>query len=177
MTSITLPDSLTIIRDATFYGCSSLTSIVLPNGITSIESYAFYKCSNITSVVIPCNVMSIGGAAFADCRGLEIVECHAVTPPSLVVAPSWSYQIDSFRDVDKTTCKLKVPEESISAYQQAEGWKEFLNIESLTTGISSIKQEIGKNAPVYNLNGTMMKDTKNLPKGVYIINGKKVMVK
>lgn len=177
MTSITLPDSLTIIRDATFYGCSGLKSIVLPNKVTSIESYAFYKCSNITSVVIPCNVMSIGGAAFADCRGLEIVECHAVTPPSLVVAPSWSYQIDSFRDVDKTTCKLKVPEESISAYQQAEGWKEFLNIESLTTGISSIKQEIGKNALVYNLNGTRVKNTKNMPKGVYIINGKKVMVK
>ena len=79
--------------------------------------------------------------------------------------------------MDKATCKLKVPEESISAYQQAEGWKEFVNIESLTTGINDIKQEIGKIAPVYNLNGTRAKNTKNMPKGVYIINGKKVMVK
>ena len=175
MTSITLPDSLTIIRNATFYGCSSLTSIVLPNGITSIESYAFYDCSGMTSVVIPRSVTSIGGAAFYDCKGLNIVECHAVTPPSLVYG--LFYAQDSFSGVDVTSCILKVPEESIPAYQQAEGWKEFFNIESLTTGINDIKQEIGKNAPVYNLNGTRVKNTKNMPKGVYIINGKKVMVK
>ena len=175
MTSITLPDSLTIIREATFYGCSSLTSIVLPNGITSIESYAFYDCSGMTSVVIPRSVTSIGGAAFYDCRGLDIVECHAVTPPSLVYG--LFYVKDSFSGVDVTTCKLKVPEESIPAYQQAEGWKEFFNIESLTTGINDIKQDSGKNAPIYNLNGTRVRNTKNMPKGVYIINGKKVMVK
>lgn len=175
MTSITLPDSLTIIRNATFYGCSSLTSIVLPNGITSIESYAFYDCSGMTSVVIPRSVTSIGGAAFYDCKGLNIVECHAVTPPSLVYG--LFYAQDSFSGVDVTSCILKVPEESIPAYQQAEGWKEFFNIESLTTGINDIKQEIGKDAPVYNLNGMRVKDTKSLSKGVYIINGKKVMVK
>ena len=178
LTSIAIPAGVTDIGSHAFSECASLISITIPDGVTEIRSATFWRCSSLKSVTIPNSVTDIGSDAFGECTGLEIVECHAVTPPSLVAAqPSWSYQKESFREVDKATCKLKVPEESISAYQQAEGWKEFLNIESLTTGISSIKQEIGKNAPVYHLNGTRVKNTKNMPKGVYIINGKKVMVK
>jgi len=40
-----LPDSLTKIRDGTFYGCTSLTSIVLPNSLTTIGDNAFEGCS------------------------------------------------------------------------------------------------------------------------------------
>lgn len=72
---------------------------------------------------------------------------------------------------------LKVPEGSIAAYQQAEGWKDFANITDLATGIASIQQKNGKDASVYNLNGTRVKDSKKLSKGVYIINERKVMVK
>ena len=178
LTSIAIPTGVTYIGSHAFSECASLISITIPDGVTDIGSATFWGCSGLKSVTIPISVTDIGSDAFGECTELEIVECHAVTPPSLVgVQPSWSYQKESFRDVNKATCKLKVPEESIPAYQQAEGWKEFLNIESLTTGINDIKQEISKNAPVYNLNGTRVKNTKNMPKGVYIINGKKVMVK
>ena len=34
-----------------------------------------------------------------------------------------------------------------------------------------------KNAPVYNLQGMKMQDEENLPKGIYVKNGKKFMVK
>ena len=103
------------------------------------------------------------------CAALEIVECYAVTPPSMNGA--------SFIGVDMSTCTLKVPEGSIAAYQQAEGWKDFANITDLATGIANIQQNNGKDASVYNLNGTRVKDSKKLSKGVYIINERKVMVK
>ena len=45
-----------------------------------------------------------------------------------------------------------------------------------TTGITSVEQVIATNAEVYTLSGIRVSN-KNLPKGVYIVNGRKVVVK
>ena len=51
--SLTLPNSIIIIRDRAFYGCSGLTgSLTLPNSITSIGQFAFNGCSELTGVFI-----------------------------------------------------------------------------------------------------------------------------
>ena len=52
-------------------------------------------------------------------------------------------------------------------------------MEGVETGINSIKPSNGK-ADVYNTDGRLIQrnaDIKNLKKGLYIINGKKVMVR
>ena len=41
---VTIPDSVTSIRDYAFFGCSNLTSITIPNSVTSIGNSAFTKC-------------------------------------------------------------------------------------------------------------------------------------
>ena len=89
LTSVTIPESVTVIRDSAFYKCNSLTSITIPSsvyfigncafeecakltsvnipaGITSISKQVFYKCSSLTSVTIPEGVTSIGSLAFKD---------------------------------------------------------------------------------------------------------------
>jgi hypothetical protein len=73
LTSITIPDSVTSIRDAAFYGCSSLTSITIPDSVTSIGSGAFGACSSLTSITIPDSVTSIGSGAFGACSTLTSI--------------------------------------------------------------------------------------------------------
>jgi hypothetical protein len=68
---VTVPEGVTSIGDAAFWGCSSLTSVTIPEGVTSIGGLAFNGCSSLTSVTIPAGVTSIGNWAFRDCSRLQ----------------------------------------------------------------------------------------------------------
>ena len=72
LTSITIPESVTSIGEATFYNCSSLTSITIGNSVTSIGERAFYGTS-LRSITIPDSVTSIGDHAFHGCTGLTSI--------------------------------------------------------------------------------------------------------
>ena len=51
ITSVIIPNNITIIRTYAFYGCN-FTSIVIPNGVKLIEHSAFSKCSSLTSIIV-----------------------------------------------------------------------------------------------------------------------------
>ena len=85
MTSVSIPNSVTSIGDAAFYGCSGLNSVTIPNSVTSIGGHAFCSCSGLTSVTIPNSVTSIGDWAFQDCSGLT-----SVTIPNSVTSIGYS---------------------------------------------------------------------------------------
>ncbi|MDF2881243.1 MAG: hypothetical protein K0R54_1800, partial [Clostridiaceae bacterium] len=74
LTSITIANTVKIIRSSAFYDCDGLTTIVFPNSLTSIEYSAFKECDNITSITIPGSVTTIGSDAFSECDNLvEII--------------------------------------------------------------------------------------------------------
>jgi len=62
--------------------------------------------------------------AFRGCTGLTSIECRATLPPSL--------ESNVFHDVPKNI-PLYVPDESVTAYQNANQWKDFLDIRPLST--------------------------------------------
>ena len=64
MTSVTIPDSVAIIGDNAFYGCSSLTSVTIPDSVTGIGDRVFSGCSGLTSVTIPSSVTYMGTSVF-----------------------------------------------------------------------------------------------------------------
>ena len=170
--------SVTSIGNSAFRGCSSLTSVELPNSVTSIGAYAFAECSSLTSVEIPNSVTSIGDEAFWNCINLKKLISYAEVPP---ICGS-----NVFDGVNTQECTLQVPEKSISAYQQADQWKEFSFIEGVPTAIGGVTVDgaVPATADVYSTNGMLIKrnaDLKNLkhelPAGVYIIAGKKVYVR
>jgi hypothetical protein len=64
LTSITIPNSVTVIADSAFADCVSLGSVSIGNGVTSIGQSAFEDCDSLATVNIPNNVASIGANAF-----------------------------------------------------------------------------------------------------------------
>ena len=62
MTSITIPDSVTVIGAGAFGGCSSLKDITIPQSVTSIGADAFIYCENLTAINIKGTANRISGA-------------------------------------------------------------------------------------------------------------------
>ena len=120
LTSITIPNSVEGIGDNAFYYCGGLKSITIGEKVTSIGSGAFGLCSSLTSITIPYSVMSIGDDAFYYCSGLTSIESFAEVPPTL--------KSNTFKDVSKNI-PVYVPCGSVSAYESAEYWKKFTNIQ------------------------------------------------
>ena len=69
ISSVTIPDSVTVIREDAFRS-SSVTKINFGKNVSEIGNYAFAFCENLTSVTIPDSVKTIGDFAFTYCIGL-----------------------------------------------------------------------------------------------------------
>ena len=173
LTSITIPNSVTSIGAGAFDRCTGLTSITIPNSVTSIEYYAFLGCTGLTSITIPESVTSIGEGAFLGCTNIKTIYCRSQEPP--VCGNSALYGIDT------CDCTLFVPEGAEALYKAADQWKDFFFIEEIT-GIDTPRADDGKDTiyDIYDMSGRTVRKaattTDGLKPGLYIINGRKVLV-
>jgi len=53
--NVTIPASVTTIKDGAFFACTSLTSITIPASVTTIDGQAFDYCTGLTSVTFERN--------------------------------------------------------------------------------------------------------------------------
>ena len=175
LTSISIPNSVTEIGSSAFEDCRSLTSVTIPNSVTKISASAFSLCVSLASVTIPNSVKNIGILAFFKCTSITQISSEAVVPPIC--------ESNVFDDINKSECKLIVPKNSLDAYKQADQWKDFLLIEGSTTGITNTVYNNSGLADVYTIDGTKRlskastDEINALPKGMYIVNGKKIIIK
>jgi len=63
VTSVVIPNSVTVIGRRAFYGTANLSSITIPNSVVRIEELAFNNTS-LRSIVLPDSVVHIGMDAF-----------------------------------------------------------------------------------------------------------------
>ena len=93
--SITIPDSVTTIEYEAFFECSALKNIKLPKNLKVIDSYTFYHCTSLKSIEIPNSVETIEWAAFEG-AGLEKV----VLPESVKTVSMWSFgYMDTLKEI------------------------------------------------------------------------------
>ena len=73
--------NVTSIGNVAFYACKNLTSVIIPNSVTIINPSAFRSCSSLTSVTIGSGVTNIGNIAFDGCLSMTVVYCFAANVP------------------------------------------------------------------------------------------------
>jgi len=184
LTSVSIPNSVTTIDVNCFEFCSNLTSITIPNSVTSLASITFYGFSSFTSITIPNLVTSIGSSAFYGCTNLKSIYSYNPIPPTT----------GSLSNINTTACTLYVPVGTKALYASATGWKDFVNIVEMTTGLPSIRQSniilrtenknliienapIGSKIKIFSVSGIKLKDKLivsdqliiKLEKGIYLI--------
>ncbi len=118
ITSVTIGNRVTTIGVGAFWNCTGLVSATIGNGVTTIDR-AFTSCFSMKTLIIGNSVTTIDD--FESCN-LDRIVCTGVTPPA---RSEFGFM---FSSTNKKMCKLYVPAGTISSYQTAEEWNEFLFI-------------------------------------------------
>ena len=166
---VNLGKNITSIGDLAFSGCDLLSSIDLPATLTSIGVEAFSWCP-IETIRIPASVATIGKDAFK-LTAMKNIYCYGTIP---AVCNGWL-----FEGVSKDNMTLHYPQGTRDAYKAAVCWKEFFDdhaVEFDASGINGITIDGAQNGKAYNLKGQQI-NGQATSKGMYILNGKKVIIK
>lgn len=112
--SLSLPAGLTSIGSFAFQYFSALnTPLIIPEGMVSIGSAAFSSANKCPGLTIPSTVNSIGDQAFLGFSLCLEINVLAAVPPTI--------DVNTFASLN-STCVIRVPAASLSAYQAAPNW-------------------------------------------------------
>ena len=174
---IIIPDGVTTVAAGAFERCYSLKSVIIPNSVTTINHGAFYECEQITTITIPSSVTTIEDEAFKGCAKLETIYSLNPTPP---IIEEKTFEVYHYKNAI-----LNVPSEAVPIYWLHPYWENFFNVnESDVSSIETIDVDTSPNNSlilkrsdnVYTLNGVRISSA-SFGKGIYIKNGKKVIIK
>lgn len=78
-----------------FYYCDAVTSVIIPECVTIIGDSAFYECHNLQSLVIPSTVTRLGHGALFNCTSLESVTFGGTMEQwsNMSKGQSWKYNM------------------------------------------------------------------------------------
>lgn len=74
ITTVKIPESVTVIPRRAFIDCYHLKSIVIPNGVKKIYRNTFSRCAELESVTLPDGLTLIGKYAFSRCKSLKRIK-------------------------------------------------------------------------------------------------------
>lgn len=108
---------------------TAATEYTTPASVTTIGMGAFAGSKNLKELTLSENVASIGEGAFANCAALTTITSEAVTPPvCAIVGKGTAYEETPFDGITKTI-PVYVPAGTVEAYNAADGWSYFSNIQ------------------------------------------------
>ncbi len=121
--SVICPSSLKNIGNNAFYNCSSLKSIELNEGLTAIGDCAFQECKALTEITLPSSLTSCVNHPFYGCSNLKKIYARSIIP-----ATTNGYC--PLSNVSLNDVVLYVPSWSVQEYQLADGWNQFMTVET-----------------------------------------------
>lgn len=166
--------NIEMVNDDSFHGCTSLHQLDLPNMADVYYGFDAFAESGISVLHIPFNVEEddFSDGVFRNCKNLRRVQVDIPSPTGIdeaVFEGSYDNAI------------LLVPNGMVGTYMALDGWKNFYPIydhNGMPTGIENVDSPSTPNtqhpAPFYDLQGRRIE---NPNKGLYIKEGKKVVVK
>lgn len=104
-------------------GCQTT---VIPKSVKHIGASAFRGCQGLKAISIPGGVSTIGECAFEG-TGLNRINVYSQTPAVV--------EDLAFYGVNKNACQLNVLYGSLTAYRNASGWRDFLNVVENTSNV------------------------------------------
>ena len=119
MTSVVIPDSVTVIPAFAFIYCHSLQSVRLPSRLTLIDSYAFEECSRLKTVSIPDSVKVIRDSAFDACESLQSVKLSS----KLTTVNSCAFYDTSIKEITVPSSVTKIDEYAFGYYTNTYGYR------------------------------------------------------
>ncbi|MBR5726753.1 MAG: leucine-rich repeat protein, partial [Muribaculaceae bacterium] len=149
--SLTIPNSVTFIKNGSFTNCSGFTNLTIGNSVTEIGGGAFYNCSGFTgSLTIPNSVTMIGEEAFRGCSGFTgdltignsvtsigqwaFVGCNGFTGSLTIGNSMTTIGNGAFKDCSGFTGSLTIPN-SVTTIQSS-AFRNCSGFNSLTIGNS-----------------------------------------
>lgn len=203
MKEINIPNSVSEIGMFAFQECNSLQSFAIPDGVKEIKLYLLYDCDELSYVYIPAGVTVIEGNAFSRSRKLATIESRIADIDKVEVEAGHDGNYSQFNNIP-ADCTWHVPAGCAENYKAQPWWVPTWKVmDDLSTGISSRPAEeslslraadgllvitAGADAVVsiFNAAGVLagkvevkrgMTRSINLPAGVYIVSGQKILIK
>ena len=203
LTDVTLPDGLQSIGEWAFSD-TAMPSVVIPGGVKNVSMAAFQRNPNLATLVVSEGVETIGGGTFGVCHQLATIVlpstlnriddnafmawqkikdfyCYASNVPE-TGDDIFMISYDEGHPDDLSGATLHVPAGSVTKYKNKAPWNSFGSIVALTSDdptpsdISELPiQNTGETDVYYTIDGIRLQGQPT-KKGVYIKDGKKVLV-
>ena len=149
------------------------TSDSIPTTVAEISPYAFFQSAELTSVRFPARLTEIGTWAFVGCSSMDSV--YMVNPINI----SGTYLPQNTRTLYVPIGKKTIFERSTYYLEQYSQFKAIMEYgETPTAILPQVLEELNEEKQViYNLQGIRIGDSINSLRGIYVINGKKFVLK
>lgn len=157
-----------LLKSVDLSGCTGLTE----------TKNAFYGCTALESVILP-KSLPLNAGMLDRCANLNTIDWTLFDGAA---APT--YSVNCIPALGKSLTVI-VPEAVYDSFVESSAWRQFNIVKATTSGIDEVVsvEAADVSLQVFNISGRYIKtlapgeDAGSLPAGIYIIGGKKVLVK
>lgn len=203
MEVIKIPNSVEEIGMFAFQECNNLKSFAIPNALGKVPTFLLSGCDALNYLYIPKGIKEIDNYAFSRCKNLTTIESWIEDFSDINITTGYNGDYTQFNGIAED-CIWHVPYGCAEKYKSQPWWiPTWTVIDDMAAGIEALVQDRVIN--VYISNGCLIVESEvdttvdivdikgkhirsiailggvsesvNLPEGIYLINGKKILVR